>query len=89
MKKLKTIPDFNSEKEEQVFWETHDSADYIDWSKAKKAGFPNLKKSTEKVSLEIPQSVIKQAKKQAGKLKVSYVDLLEQKLEASFEVRDS
>ncbi|MDD5389081.1 MAG: CopG family antitoxin [Gallionellaceae bacterium] len=30
----KPIPRFETEDEERAFWETHDSADYVDWSKA-------------------------------------------------------
>ncbi len=41
--KLKPIPKFASEAEERAFWETHDSTDYIDWSKGCRASFPNLK----------------------------------------------
>ena len=33
-RKLKPIPAFRSEAEERRFWETHDSADYLDWAKA-------------------------------------------------------
>ena len=39
-KKLKTVPKFHSEAEERVFWETHDTADYFDLSKAKRVHFP-------------------------------------------------
>ncbi len=44
MKKLKKIPKFKTIAEEKIFWQTHDSMDYIDWSKAKRAYFSNLKK---------------------------------------------
>ncbi|MFN3162853.1 MAG: CopG family antitoxin [Pseudohongiellaceae bacterium] len=37
------MPEFKSEAEERAFWETHDSTEYLDWSKAKLARFPNLK----------------------------------------------
>lgn len=30
----KPIPQFSSEDEEREFWATHDSTEYIDWSKA-------------------------------------------------------
>jgi aminoglycoside 6'-N-acetyltransferase len=46
MKPLKKIPKFKNESEERTFWETHDSTDYLDWSLAKTAVFPNLKHST-------------------------------------------
>ena len=34
--KLKPIPDFASEEEERQFWQTHDSTEYVDWSKAER-----------------------------------------------------
>lgn len=35
-KKLKKIPKFKNEQEEAEFWRTHDSTEYLDWSKAKR-----------------------------------------------------
>jgi hypothetical protein len=46
MKKLKAIPKFRSVAAERKFWETHDSTQYLDWSQAQPARFPNLKPST-------------------------------------------
>ena len=43
---LKPIPYFETEDEERAFWGSHDSMDYVDWSKAKRARFPNLKLSS-------------------------------------------
>lgn len=45
MSKLKPIPKFTNEAEERQFWETHDSADYVDWSKSERVRLPNLKPS--------------------------------------------
>ena len=45
-KRPKPIPPFASEAEEHKFWETHDSADYVDWSKARRAVLLNLKPTT-------------------------------------------
>jgi hypothetical protein len=53
-KKLKPIPKFRNEAEERRFWQTHDSSDYIDWTKAAPARFPNLKPSTTAISLRLP-----------------------------------
>ena len=50
-KPLKTAPRFSSEAKERAFWETHDSADYLDWSSAQKVVFPNLKPTTRTISL--------------------------------------
>ena len=46
-KKLKPIPAFTSEEEERLFWETHDSFDYVDWDNAVRVRLPNLKLSNE------------------------------------------
>ncbi len=42
-KQLKPVPKFSSEAEEREFLEKHDSADYLDWTKAKQVVLPNLK----------------------------------------------
>ncbi len=46
-KLLKTIPVFANETEEQVFWETHDSTEYLDWGKIQSVVLPNLKPTTQ------------------------------------------
>jgi len=46
LKLMKKIPDFKTEQEEREFWETHDSTEYLDWSKASLAVFPDLKPTT-------------------------------------------
>ena len=46
-KKLKPIPRLKSEAEERVFWESHDTSDYVDWDASRIAYFPNLKTSIE------------------------------------------
>ena len=42
-KALKSIPYFETEDEERAWWGSHDSTDYVDWSKARRVQFPNLK----------------------------------------------
>ena len=51
MKNIKKIPEFKTEKEEREFWEQYDSTEFVNWSDAQKAIFPNLKKSTKTISL--------------------------------------
>jgi hypothetical protein len=46
MKKRNLRPKFKTEADERKFWEIHDSADYIDWSRAERVRFPTLKPST-------------------------------------------
>jgi predicted DNA binding CopG/RHH family protein len=76
MSKLKRIPKFRGEKEEFVFWSTHDSTEYVDYSKAKKSLLPNLKPSTRTISLRLPESLIEHLKVLANKRDVPYQSLL-------------
>ena len=76
MAKLKKIPEFKSEAEEHKFWESHDSSDYVDWSKAEKTTMPNLKPSTKTISLRLPESLLENIKIEANKRDVPYQSLI-------------
>lgn len=76
MKRLKTIPKFKTEDEEREFWSTHDSTDYIDWSKAEQVIFPNLRPSTESISLRLPQYLLARIKELANSKDVPYQSLM-------------
>jgi len=75
-KKLKTIPKFKTEAEERVFWESHDSTEYIDWSQAKNVRIPNLKPSTQAISLRLPLSLLEKIKVEANRRDVPYQSLI-------------
>jgi predicted DNA binding CopG/RHH family protein len=75
-RKPRRIPRFTSEAEERVFWETHDSADYVDWSKARVVRFPNLQLSTTTISLRLPQGMLDELKVLANARDVPYQSLL-------------
>jgi predicted DNA binding CopG/RHH family protein len=75
-KHLEPIPRFRSEAEEREFWATHDTTDYIDWSKAKHAVFPNLRPSTESISLRLPAPLLADLKTLANERDVPYQSLL-------------
>jgi predicted DNA binding CopG/RHH family protein len=75
-KSLKPIPRFESEDEEREFWATHDSTEYMDWRRAKPATFPNLKPSTQTISLRLPEWLIENLKMLANKRDVPYQSLL-------------
>lgn len=74
--KLKKIPSFANEAQERQFWETHNSTDYVDWSKAQRASFPNLKLSTTSISLRLPQGTLDRIKIEANKRDVPYQSLI-------------
>ncbi len=75
-KKLKPIPDFASEAEEREFWETHDSTEYLDWSLGQRMRFPNLKPSTQAISLRLPLALLERIKIEANRRDVPYQSLI-------------
>jgi len=74
MKKI--IPSFVTEDEEREFWSKSDSAAYIDWSQSKRMVLPNLKPSTKKISLRLPEIMIEELKVLANKRDIPYQSLL-------------
>jgi len=80
------VPKFASEAQERKFWEAHDSAILVDWSKAKRVRLPNLKPSTQSISLRLPIHTLERIKSAANARDVPYQSLikvwLEEKLSA-------
>jgi predicted DNA binding CopG/RHH family protein len=74
--KLKPVPRFRNEAEERAFWESHDTADYFDLSKARRVRFPNLKPSTTSISLRLPVHLLEQIKVAANRRDVPYQSLI-------------
>ena len=72
----KSIPNFTSEKEEQEFWEENDSCDYVDWSQATLASFPNLKPTLKTISIRLPSDMIDELKILANQRDVPYQSLM-------------
>ncbi len=86
-KRLKPIPAFASEAEERKFWETHDSAYYVDWSKAKRTVLPKLKPATITISLRLPQHLLDAIKAAANVRDVPYQSLIKVWLQEKMEHR--
>ena len=76
MKNKKDLPKFKNLKEEAEFWSTHDSTEYIDYDKGSKAIFPNLKPSTQSISLRLPEHLLYKLKVIAHKKDIPYQSLL-------------
>lgn len=76
MSKQTDMPKFATEAEERRFWESHDSSEYVDWSRAHKAAFPNLKPSTKTISLRLPQGLLDRIKIEAHKRDMPYQSLI-------------
>ena len=76
MKTLKKIPKFKTDDEESDFWLTHDTTEYIDWSKANRVVFPNLRPSLKSISIRLPASMLEELRLLANKRDVPYQSLL-------------
>ncbi len=86
-KRLKSVPKFPNEAAERSFWEKNDSTAYLDWKKAEAVVLPNLKPSTQTISLRLPQHLLDSIKTAANARDVPYQSLikvwLQEKLEKS------
>ena len=72
----KKIPKFKNEDEEREFWSSHDSAEYVNWQKAKRVVLSNLKPSVKTISLRLPESMLEELKLIANKRDVPYQSLV-------------
>ncbi len=80
-KNKKNIPEFKNEQAEREFWLDNDSAEYIDWNKAKPVIMPKLKPSTETISLRLPEHLLFELKLIANKNDVPYQSLIKMYLQ--------
>ena len=76
MKKLKKMPKFKNEDEERKFWSTHDSTEYVDWSKAERAYFPKLRPSSKHISIRLPERLFEQLRNIAHQKDIPYQSLM-------------
>ncbi|OGD58598.1 hypothetical protein A3I57_04060, partial [Candidatus Beckwithbacteria bacterium RIFCSPLOWO2_02_FULL_47_23] len=76
-KNIKLMPKFKNGDEERDFWASHSATDYFDMSKAiKNPVFPNLKPTTESISLRLPKYLLARIKQLANAKDVPYQSLM-------------
>jgi predicted DNA binding CopG/RHH family protein len=75
-KPRESIPQFETEAQEQEFWSSHDSTAYVDWSKAQHVTFGRLKPSTQTISIRLPAALLEDLKLLANKRDVPYQSLV-------------
>jgi predicted DNA binding CopG/RHH family protein len=76
MNRKNKLPKFNSVREEQVFWNSTDTADLVDWTKATSLKFPNLKPTVKSISIRLPQIMIDDLKVLANRRDIPYQSLM-------------
>jgi predicted DNA binding CopG/RHH family protein len=72
----KALPKFKNENAEREFWAKHDSTDYLEWRKGRRVTLPNLKPSSQTISLRLPKPMLERLKLLANKRDVPYQSLL-------------
>lgn len=78
MKKLKRVPKFKTEKEESLFWQNANSFEYLDWDKAEKWVFPNLKLTSAPITIRMPENLLNRVKMRAHQRDIPYQTLIKQ-----------
>lgn len=74
----KNIPHFKTEAQERRFWQTHDSTQYVDYARAERWRFPNLKLTSKSITLRLPLTLIDRLKLMAHQQDVPYQTLIKQ-----------
>lgn len=76
MKKKIKIPKFKNEDEERNFWLKLDLSEHFKPSDFEKVSFPNLKPSSQPISLRLPSHLIRRVKEHANEIDVPYQSLM-------------
>lgn len=76
MNRLKKVPALRTEDEVSEFWANYDSTDYVDWSKGRKAVFPNLRPTSKPISIRFPVSLLNRIKYLANMRDIPYQVLI-------------
>lgn len=92
--KIKKLPNFKNEDEEREFWATHDLTEVFDMKTAKviRPVFPNLKPSTQSITVRLPKMMLESLKMLANEQDVPYQSLLKtylhEKIQEAFQKKN-
>ena len=70
------VPEFESEEAEALFWQEHDSTEYLDWSQARTVSFTQLKPSLKSISLRLPEPMLNRLRIMANERDIPYQSLI-------------
>lgn len=76
MKKKIKIPKFKNEDEERNFWLKLDLSEHFEPSDFERVSFPNLKPSSQPISLRLPLHLIARVKERANEIDMPYQSLM-------------
>ena len=76
MKKQLKLPKFKTEDEERNFWANLDLSEYYESSDLDRVSFPNLKPTSQPVSIRIPNYILNRIKEKANEEHIPYQSLI-------------
>ena len=76
MKKKLKIPKFRNEDQERAFWLKLDLLKYFEPSDFQRVSFPNLKPSSQPISLRLPSHLLARIKERANEIDMPYQSLI-------------
>ena len=74
--KLNEMPAFADEDEEALFWQSHDSTDYVGWDSARTVSIPGLKPSLRSISIRLPEPMLARLRAMANERDIPYQSLI-------------
>lgn len=78
MKKQLIVRKFKNEDKERDFWAKLDISDYAVAADFKRISFPNLRPTSQPVTMRLPKYLISRVKEQANQLSIPYQVLMKQ-----------
>jgi len=87
MKKQLNVPSFKNEDEERNFWSKTDLSNYFEPSDFETAIFPNLKPTSQAISIRIPSYLLARVKEEANSLMIPYQSLIKSYIQKGLMVK--
>lgn len=89
MSNQKKVPQFKSEEEEAQYWAEHDFTEFADPAGRVQLSFPNLKPSTQSVTVRLPKPLVRNLKMLANEQDIPYQSLMKTLLDEKVKERMS
>lgn len=85
MKKALKLPVFKNEEEERAFWSDIDLTEFVDVKDLQPIIFPNLKPTSQPISLRLPTFMLQRLKEKANSMAVPYQALIKEYIEVGLQ----
>jgi predicted DNA binding CopG/RHH family protein len=78
MKKKLKVPKFKNEDKERKFWAKIDLSKYFEQKDFEPVSLPNLKPTTQPISIRIPIYILNRVKERANEINIPYQSLIKE-----------